>query len=146
MTVTSKEMREAAAYAPTTGQRLEELEAASRVERQEKEALYGKAAPLVLELQQKLAESERATVRERHRSAKFEARVRDLQKAILDVTGRDVSRWACGFDGAIRAGISDEARRQASETVSPVPPPVRRVINERVINRDEIDAHRGYDR
>lgn len=112
MTMTSKEMREAAAYAPTTGQRLEELEAASRVERQEKEALYGKAAPLVLELQQKLAESERATVRERHRSAKFEARVRDLQKAILDVTGRDVSRWACGFDSAIRAGICDEARRQ----------------------------------
>ena len=96
----------------TKKRRLEELEAASRVERQEKEALYGKAAPLVLELQQKLAESERATVRERHRSAKFEARVRDLQKAILDVTGRDVSRWACGFDSAIRAGICDEARRQ----------------------------------
>lgn len=146
MTMTSKQLREAAAHAPTAEQRRIELDAASRAERRESEAAYGDAGPLVLELQQKLAESERATVRERLRAEKFENRVGALQKAILDVTGRDVSRWACGFDGAIRAGISDEARRQASETVSPVPPPVRRVINERVINRDEIDAHRGYDR
>ena len=115
MTMTSKQLREAAAHAPTAERRRIELDAAMQAERRESEAVYGEAGPLVLELQQKLAESERATARERHRSATFEARVRDLQKAILDVTGRDVSRWACGFDGAIRAGISDEARRQASE-------------------------------
>ena len=115
MTMTSKQLREAAAHAPTAEQRRIELDAASRAERRESEAAYGDAGPLVLELQQKLVESDRATVRERLRAEKFENRVGALQKAILDVTGRDVSRWACGFDGAIRAGISDEARRQASE-------------------------------
>lgn len=115
MTLTSQQIRESAARAPTNAQRLEELEMASRVERQEKEALYGKAAPLVLELQQKLVESERATVRERRRAEKFEARVADLQKAIKGATGCDVSRWACGFEGPIMAAISKEARRQVPE-------------------------------
>ncbi|MGH8421888.1 MAG: hypothetical protein ACRER3_05960 [Pseudomonas fluorescens] len=112
MTLTAKQLRESAMRAPTAEQRRIEMDAARRAERRENEAVYGEAGPLVLELQQKLAESERATVRERLRAEKFEGRVRELQKAILDVTGRDVSRWACGFDGAIRAGISDEARRQ----------------------------------
>lgn len=119
MTMTSKQLREAAAHAPTAEQRRIELDAASRAERRESEAAYGDAGPLVLELQQKLVESERATVRERHRSAKYEARVGALQKAILDVTGRDVSRWACGFDSAIRAGICDESRRQVELRESP---------------------------
>lgn len=112
MTMTSQQMRDAAMRAPTAEQRRIELDAASQAERRESEAAYGDAGPLVIELQQKLAESERATVREQYRSAKYEARVGALQKAILDATGRDVSRWACGFDSAIRAAICDESRRQ----------------------------------
>ncbi|GLX87871.1 hypothetical protein Pfra02_04400 [Pseudomonas fragi] len=121
MTMTSQQMRESAARAPTNAQRLEDLEAASCIERQEKEALYGKAAPLVLELQQKLAESERATVRERRRAEMFEARAVEVKKAITDATGCDVSRWACGFDGPIRAAIS-RARQQVSVAPSPIHP------------------------
>ncbi|NNA39261.1 hypothetical protein [Pseudomonas lundensis] len=128
MTVTARQMRESAMRAPTAEQRRIELDAARQAERRESEAVYGEAGPLVLELQQKLAESERSAVRERLRAEKFEGRVRDLQKAIKDATGCDVSRWACGFDGAIRAGISDEARRQVSgqsrspREAGPVPP------------------------
>lgn len=115
MTMTSKQLREAAAHAPTAEQRRIELDAASRAERRESEAAEAEAGPLVLELQQKLVESERATVREQRRAEKFEARVADLQKAIKGATGCDVSRWACGFEGPIMAAISKEARRQVLE-------------------------------
>ena len=115
MTMTSKQLREAAAHAPTAEQRRIELDAASRAERRESEAAEAEAGPLVLELQQKLVESERATVREQRRAEKFEARIADLQKAIKGATGCDVSRWACGFEGPIMAAISKEARRQVSE-------------------------------
>ena len=115
MTVTARQMRESATRAPTAEQRCIELDAARQAERRESEAAYGEAGPLVLELQQKLVESERATVREQRRAEKFEARVADLQKAIKGATGCDVSRWACGFEGPIMAAISKEARRQVLE-------------------------------
>lgn len=110
MTMTAKQMREAAAHAPTAEQSRIELEAASRAERRESEAAYGEAGPLVLELQQKLVESERATVREQRRAEKFEARVADLQKAIKGATGCDVSRWACGFEDPIMAAVRAGAK------------------------------------
>ena len=98
MTVTARQMRESAMRAPTAEQRRIELDAARQAERRESEAVYGEAGPLVLELQQKLAESERSAVRERLPAG------RDLQPVSqCRAQGSAVSSpWRCISSSAVQ--------------------------------------------